>query len=553
VKKAEPADYIVVGGGSAGMPVAARLSQRGHKVILLEAGSANLGPLYSWITHMPSAYGYAYRNPRTTWLYYGEPEPALNKRKMYQPRGKVIGGSSAVNGMGFLRAHPRLFDKWVAAGAQGWSFDDVLPYYKRLETWQGPANSMRGDGGPIRVRKGDRKCSYYDTFFEGGKELGFSFSEDINGDQNEGFADFQLNVDDGVRSSTDYAYTRYVSDPKNLCVIGHATATRILLEGEKAVGIEYFQNGEIKSVYASREVIISCGAFNSPQLLMLSGIGPEEELGKHHIKVRVKLEGVGQNLQDHPIIYPKYESTLHDSPIKHNVWYRKMLVGAQWLTTHKGPGTSNQMEAVALLRSGLKSDYPDIEFQFCPLVLDHDAGSASNIDGWSNSCGPVEVEARGWVKLSSANPFTPPRILNNFMSTGHDVDLMVKAFELNRALMETPSFRRITKRVLSKGATARSRSDIIQFLRAEVSGDYHPVGTCKIGSASDASAVVDHQLLVHGLQNLRIADASVMPVITNANTNATSIMIGERAADFITCKNMIVPASQLVTSAQHKI
>ena len=533
MKLAEESEYVVVGGGSAGMPVAARLSQKGHSVVLLEAGKAKLGPLFSWITDMPSAYGYAYRNPRTTWLYSGEPEPGLNQRRMYQPRGKVLGGSSAVNGMGFLRAHPKLFDRWVEAGADGWSFDDVLPYYMALETWQGSPSDLRGQNGPIKVRKGDRECSYYDSFFDAGRELGYGFSDDINGVINEGFADFQLNVDDGTRSSTAYAYSRYIADQQYLNVVGDALATKVLIDGDRAVGVEYLRGADIRTIRATREVIVCCGSFKSPQLLMLSGIGPEEELHRHGIKVYLKSEGVGQNLQDHPIIYPKYESKLQDSPIKYNAWYRKPLVGAQWLLTRKGPGTSNHMEAVALLRSGIKSPYPDIEFQFCPLVLDHDAGSAKSIDGWSNSGGPVEVEARGWVKLASTDPMEQPRILCNFLSTDHDVKLMIKAFELNRELMETAAFRKITKRVISPGATARSVPEIMEFLRREVAGDYHPVGTCKIGKANDKTAVVDSELRIHGMRNLRVADASVMPVITNANTNATSIMIGERAADFI--------------------
>jgi len=527
-------DYIVVGGGSAGMPVAARLSQRGCRTLLIEAGRRTLGPLRSWITAMPSAYGYAYRNPATTWLYYGEPEPALNHRRLYQPRGKLLGGSSAVNGLGFLRPHPAVFDRWVASGASGWAFADVLPYYKRLETWHGPTSDYRGTAGPIHIRTGAKECSYYDTFFEAGRDLGFPFTSDINGPDNEGFADFQVNVDSGVRSSTAYGYLRYVANPRFLTILDRAQATRILLSSDRAVGVEYRRYGRTAEARAAREVIVSCGAFDSPKLLMLSGIGPEEELRHHEIRVMVRLEGVGRNLQDHPIIYPKYESTLTDSPIKYNRWNRKICVGAQWLVTKSGPGTSNQMEAMALLRSGADAPYPNIEFQFCPLVLDHDAGSASGIDGWSNSGGPVAVESRGWVKLSSAEAADPPRIFCNFMSTDRDVSLLVQTHALNRELMETNAFRKITKRVISPGATARSRGEVLEFLRAEVSGDYHPVGTCAIGHVSDSAAVVDAKLRVIGVRGLRVADASIMPVIPNANTNSTCIMIGERAADLIT-------------------
>jgi choline dehydrogenase len=534
----EEYDYIVVGGGSAGMPVAARLSQRGYRTLLIEAGRRTLGPLRSWITAMPSAYGYAYRNSATTWLYYGEPEPALNHRRLYQPRGKALGGSSAVNGLGFLRPHPAVFDRWVGCGAPGWSFPEVLPYYKRLETWHGPPSDYRGTSGPIHVQTGAKQCSYYDTFFEAGRELGFPITLDINGADNEGFADFQVNVDSGMRSSTAYGYLRYVANPRFLTILDRAQASRILFSGNCAVGVEYRRLGHAAEARAAREVIVSCGTFDSPKLLMLSGIGPEEELRQHGIPVLVRLEGVGRNLQDHPIIYPKYESTQNDSPIKYNRWYRKICVAGQWLVTKSGPGTSNQMEAVALLRSGADAPYPNIEFQFCPLVLDHDAGSASGIDGWSNSGGPVIVESRGWVKLSSADAAAPPRILSNLMSTDRDISLLIQTHTLNRELMETKAFRKIMKRVISVGATARSRSEVLEFLRAEVSGDYHPVGTCAMGRPSDSAAVVDANLRVIGVRGLRVADASIMPVIPNANTNATSIMIGERAADLIANSEM---------------
>jgi choline dehydrogenase len=530
----EEFDYIVVGGGSAGMPLAARLSQRGYRTLLIEAGRRSLGPLRSWITAMPSAYGYAYRNPKTTWLYYGEPEPALNNRRLYQPRGKVLGGSSAVNGLGFLRPHPALFDRWVNAGAIGWSYADVLPYFKRLETWHGSPSFYRGTSGPIHIRTGIQECSYYETFFQAGRELRLPFSSDINGADNEGFADFQLNVEAGHRSSTAHGYLRHVANARFLTILDRAQATRILFNGDRAIGVEYARRGSVACAHAAREVIVSCGAFDSPKLLMLSGIGPEKELQNHGIPLLVRLEGVGQNLQDHPIIYPKYESTLADSPIKYNRWYRKAFVGAQWQLMKSGPGTSNQMEAMALLRSGTEAPYPNIEFQFCPLVLDHDAGSASGIDGWSNSGGPVEVEGRGWVKLSSSDPMAPPRILCNFMSTDKDVSLLIQTHALNRALMETPAFQKITKRVISSGALARSRSEILEYLRAEVGGDYHPVGTCAMGAVGDSGSVVDAELRVLGVRGLRVVDASIMPVIPNANTNATSIMIGERAADLIT-------------------
>jgi len=515
------------------MALAARLSQRGRRVLLLEAGGNAGSLLNSWIVRMPSAYGYAYRNPKLNWGYYGEPEPSLNMRKMYQPRGRVLGGSSAVNGMGFVRAHPAIFRKWVSLGCDGWGPEDVLPYYKRLETWHGPANPLRGTDGPVHVIKGNLECPYYETFFEAGRELGHGFSDDINASVQEGFGAFQLNVEAGVRSSTDYAYLRHVARRENLTIITNAHVAEILFRGEKAVGVRYMNGGNTHDAYCGEEVILSAGAFNSPKLLMLAGIGPEDDLRRHGLPVRVNRRGVGENLQDHPIVYPKYEAKSRVSPVKYNRYPEKLAVGLRWFATKGGPCASNQMEAIALLRSEASAEFPDIEFQFCPLVLDHDAGSTTDVHGWSNSFGPVSVETRGWVKLSDSNPLSPPRILCNFFNSDSDIRLMLRALETNRELMETAAFRKITRRLLTPHVHSTDRKTQIELLRQEISGDYHPVGTCRMGAAGDPDAVVDSDLRVIGVQGLRVADASIMPVIPNANTNATSIMIGEKAADHL--------------------
>ena len=527
-------EFIVIGGGSAGMATAARLSQAGRRTLLLEAGRARLNLFNFWKVNMPAAYGYVFMNPSFNWMYEGEPEPTLNNRKMYQPRGKVLGGSSAINGMGFQRPHPALFDNWVEAGATGWDFKDVLPYFKKLETWNGQPNPLRGANGPIHIKKGPFDCAYYDAFIEAGQQAGFACSDDLNADQQEGFGHFQMNVEDGVRASTAYAYKKHVADPGYLTILGHAHVSRIVIEKSKAKGVEYIRNGKSQKVRATGEIVLAAGAFGTPQIMMLSGLGPEGELAQHGIDPVQVMAGVGENLQDHPILYPKYLSKQADSPIRYQRFDRKIRVGAQWLFNQTGPGATNYMEAIALLRSGDDVPFPDIEFQFCPLVIDHaEGGAKNNIHGWSNSCGPVQVEGRGWVRLRSANPTDAPRILCNFMSTDHDIAMMHRAFELNRQVMSQPAFQHLLKDELEPGFHVKSRGDIHDYILDHVAGDYHPVGTCKIGAEDNKMAVVDPKLRVHGIDGLRIADASVMPVITNANTNSTSIMIGERAADFL--------------------
>ncbi len=529
----EPSQYIVVGGGSAGMALAARLSQAKKKTLLIEAGRKKGNLFNFWHVAMPAAYSYAFLNPAINWKYEGEPEPHLKGRRMYQPRGKVLGGSSAINGMGFMRPHPRVFDRWVEAGATGWSFDDVLPFFKRLETWHGAPSNLRGTDGPVHVVKGPMECDYYPAFLEAGQQAGFPLSDDLNGDAPEGFGHFQMTIENGVRASTAHAYQKHVADMAHLTIIDHAHVTRVIVERGTAVGVEFRRKSKLHTARAEGEVILSGGAFNTPQILMLSGIGPEDELTRHGIEVKTALAGVGQNLQDHPILYPKYLSKRKDSPIRYQRLDRKGLVGLRWLLSHSGPGATNYMEVAALLRATEDSPYPDIEFQFCPLVIDHSEGGALTTHGWSNSCGPVAVEGTGWVRLRSDNPLDAPRILCNFLSTEYDTHMMHRAFELNREVMNQPAMRALMADEIEPGFQVKTRAEVQDYIEEHVAGDYHPVGTCKIGAGNDPMAVVDSDLRVYGVDRLRIADASVMPVITNANTNSTSIMIGERAADLI--------------------
>lgn len=524
-------EYIVVGGGSGGVAMAARLSQAGKRTLLIEAGRRRGNWLDSWMVDMPAGYPYAFTNKNFNWAYEGEPEPHLGNRKMYQPRGKVLGGSSSINGMGWLRPNPLDMARWVSEGAKGWSFSEVLPYLKRIETWEGKPSQLRGMTGPIHARTGTDPCPYYGAFIEAGKQAGFGTTEDVNGEVQEGFGAFQMNVDSGIRSSTAHGYLRDVADHGYLTIVSQAHASRILLTGTRATGVEYLAGGATHQAHAASEVILACGAFNSPQVLMLSGIGPAVELQSHGIKTVVDLPGVGQGLQDHPLIYAKYEATKAVSPIKYERLDRKIAVGLQWLLTRTGPGATNYMETIAMIRSDPSVKHPDIEFQYYPLVIDHDAGYVKGIHGWTNCIGPVRVDSRGWVKLRSADPLAPPRIMTNLLATDSDMTRMRRSIEINRDVMNQPAYREFLKGEIDPSPKVTTGQEMRDYIRANTNGDFHPVGTCKMGEGD--MAVVDNALRVRGVQNLRIADASIMPSIVSANTNVTSIMIGDRGADIV--------------------
>ena len=531
-------DYVIVGGGTAGCILASRLTEDpAVRVLVLEAGPVGK----SWKVRMPSAYDYLFKNPRFNWLYEGEPEPQLNGRRMYQPRGKVLGGSSGINGLGFIRGHPLDFERWASQGAAGWSYREVLPYFRRSETWVGGANQYRGGEGPMPVVMGACDAPLYRAFLEAGREAGFSSSEDLNGAVPEGFGAFQTNIDNGVRASTAHAYLRLATGRSNLHIETGALVHRALVDGNRAVGVAYACAGERHEVRASREVILCGGSFNSPQLLMLSGIGPGDDLSKLGIKVAVDLPGVGQNLQDHPVVYMKFECSEPVSITRYLRPDRKVLMGMQWFLFKTGPAAGNNLETMALLRSDPSVPQPDIEIQNLAIVFDHDKGIDPGLHGFTYCIGATNVEGRGWVKLRSANPEDAPRILCNFLSTPHDWHLMRESIRIGREVAMQKPYDRYGRRELAPGPDVRTDADIDAYLRGATANDFHPVGTCRMGA--DRMAVVDSTLKVHGIEGLRVVDASVMPSLVAANTNATTIMIGEKAADLIRGRQALAPAS----------
>ncbi len=539
-----PSDYVIVGAGSAGCALAYRLTEAGKTVTLIEFGGSDIGIFIQ----MPGALSYPMNMPRYDWGFSTVPEEHLGGRKLATPRGKVLGGSSSINGMVFVRGNRKDFDFWEESGAIGWGYADVLPYFKRMESWHGGQSAWRGTDGPLHITRGKRKNPLFNAFIEAGHQAGWPRNDDYNGQHQEGFGPMEATIWKGRRWSAANAYLRPAKKTGKLTVI-RALARRVLFQDNRAVGVEIDRKGRIEQVMAGQEVILSASSINTPKLLMLSGIGPADHLREHGIQVRADRPGVGANLQDHLEIYMQYKSL---KPVSLYTYYNllgKSRVGVEWILQKTGLGASNQFESCGFIRSGENVDYPDIQYHFLPLAVRYDGKAAAKGHGFQAHVGPMRSKSRGTVRLDSADPAGAPRIHFNYMSHDDDWKEFRACVRMTRQIFDQPAFAEYRGEEIQPGATVQSDDQIDAFIREHAESAYHPCGTARVGAAEDVMAVVDPQLRVIGVQGLRVADSSIFPRITNGNLNGPSIMTGEKAADHILGRQMMRADPDLTETA----
>ncbi len=538
------ADYVIVGAGSAGCALAYRLSEDGrNSVLVLEYGGTDFGPLIQ----MPAAFSIPMNMRTYDWGYRTEPEPHLAGRRLATPRGKVVGGSSSINGMVFVRGHAQDFDRWEAAGAKGWAFKDVLPYFRRMEhahlNGSGPAEEgWRGSGGPLHVTRGALTNPLYRAFTEAGVEAGYGFTPDYNGSRQEGFGPMEMTVWQGRRWSAANAYLRPALKRPNVELRTGVRAEKIVFEGRRAVGVEVRRWGRVETVRARKEVIVAASAINSPQLLMVSGIGPAGELKANGIDVVVNRPGVGGNLQDHLEVYVQQACTRPITLNAHLGLLARARIGFQWFAMGNGLGATNHFEACAFIRSRAGVPYPDLQMHFLPAAVRYDGRAAAAAHGFQVHIGPMRSPSRGSVRLASKDPRAAPRIRFNYMSAEEDWQDFRTAIRLTREVFAQAAFADFRGAELAPGPGAQSDAALDDFVRENVESAYHPCGTCRMGAVEDVNSVVDAECRVIGTQGLRVVDSSIFPEITNGNINAPSIMVGEKAADLILGKPPL-PAS----------
>ena len=523
------ADYVVVGAGSSGCAVAYRLAEAGRSVLVVEHGGSDWGPLIQ----MPGALSFPMNMPRYDWGYRTEPEPHLGGRVLATPRGKVLGGSSSINGMVYVRGHACDYDAWAEAGADGWAFADVLPYFRRMETWHGAPDggdaAWRGTDGPLHVTRGTRDNPLHQAFVEAGRQAGYGVTPDYNGARQEGFGAMEQTVWRGRRWSSANAYLRPALATGRVALV-RGLAERVEIAGGRATGVR-LSGGRV--VRARAEVVLAASSINSPKLLMLSGVGPAAQLAAHGIAVVADRPGVGANLQDHLEIYVQMAASQPITLYRYWNLLGRARVGAQWLLRRTGPGATNNFESTAFVRSRAGLRYPDVQYHFLPLAVRYDGRAALEGHGFQAHVGPMRSPSRGSVALRSPDPAAAPVIRFNYMSHPQDWADFRACIRLTREIFAQPAFAPYRRHEIQPGAEVVSDDAIDEAVRAHVESAYHPCGTCRMGRRDDPGAVVDPSCRVIGVDGLRVADSSIFPQILNGNLNGPSIMTGEKAADHL--------------------